>query len=172
MIIKMNPELHLIITIIFTVLSAFFYRVGGASKESMELYFPWYPSWAVQSWMRELVCTSLTIIWMAMFYHSISWLYVLSYVLIWAATTTYWDDFPPQKGEDKYGMHGFFIGVALLPIAYAHPWLALIRAVVMGIFMWGWCLYWEKNRVATSDIIEEFGRGAILQATLPLLLIG
>ena len=150
------------------ILSAFVYRIGGMSKEQAKQYFPWFPQWMVKSWFRDLNCSLIWVAWMLFFLPKVAWFwYLIPIPLSYLALNSYFQRFPPDKGEDKFYYHGLAIGLSGLFIAIpAGLWLGcLIRAVVMAVFMWGWC------KVFSNDFVEEFGRGAIIAASLPLLLI-
>ena len=156
------------LTIVLTVISAFLYRIGGSSKESAAKFFPWYPQWAVRSKVREVGCTALTFIWLAAAgFTAPWWALILAIVGTYLFMTTYWDDI--FKGEDNYAAHGFGIGIALLPVVLFSGGLigSLVRIVVMAVGMWAVSLGAYKY----GDLVHEFGRGALIIATLPLLLL-
>lgn len=163
--------LLILITIIFSILSAFAYRIGGMSKEEAKAKFPWFPQVLVKSWFRDVNCTLLSIGWYLLFLPKVDWWwYILAAGAQYGATTTYWDDsfINWMKPEDNFYLHGAFIALATLFVAIpAGAWIgAIIRILVLGLFMGLWCKYF-------SDVyVEEYGRGASIQASLPLLLIG
>jgi len=136
-------------TVISSLISSVVYRLGGIGNP-----FP--------SKIRDWGCTLISLIWCVKFLPQVDWWwYLLSFILSWLALTTYHD----WTGTDNFYLHGFFIGLALLPITY-HLWvLCLIRAVVLGLAMGLWC------KVFKNDIVEECGRGAFIIITLPILLI-
>lgn len=151
------------------ILSAFCYRIGGMSKESAKQHFPWFPQVLVKSWFRDVNCSLLTIGYALLFLPRVSWFwYLLAFAAQYAATTTYWDDKLPPKGVDKFWAHGLFIRLAFLFIAIpAGVWFSCIAsAAVLALFMEVWC------EISTDDFVEEYGRGASIQATLPLIHIG
>lgn len=153
-----------IMVVLFTILSAFLYRIGGLSKDSAKKYFPWFPQILVRSCTRDLGCSLLVISWALMFLPIVAWWrYLIAFILTYGALTTYWDDSPINwmKGEDNYYLHGFFIGLAFFPISFT--WLMFARAVVLGLFMGLWC------GIFKDDFTEEFGRGGSIIATLPII---
>lgn len=83
---------------------------------------------------------------------------------MYAAMTTYWDRWPPNKGKDNFFMHGLFIGLALLPIAYGSGlWVeVIVRSFVMAFVMGIWCT------VFSNVDWEEYGRGVIIGSSLIL----
>jgi len=160
----------MIIIIILACCSALFYRIGGMSKEEARDKLPWVPSFLVRSFTRDLGCTLIIMTWVYFFLPQIDdkRLYFYSAVAMYASLTTYWDRWPGNKGEDNFFMHGLFIGLSLLPIAYGTGlWFELIvRSVVMGIAMAIVC-------TATSNVdIEEYGRGWIIGGSLLILTSG
>jgi len=167
----------IIVALIFTILSAFCYRIGGMSKESAKQYFPWFPQALVASWFRDANCVLLVLIWSLLFLPHVAWFwYLLGCGAMYGAMTTYWDDKIPPKGIDKFWMHGLMIGLAWLFIAIpAGAWLGgLIRAAVMSAFMYIWC-EWVSGWIAKltgwgTDFIDEYGRGGIIALTLLFLI--
>lgn len=158
----------LFLTLVFSALSAFFYRLGGMSKEEAKQKLPFIPSWLVRSWVRDFFCTLLVLIWMRVFYVPVSWwIYLISGALMYGAMTTYWDEISFNKGKDNFFMHGFFIAAALLPfVIISKEWSGyFLRIAVLSIIMGLWC-------ETFSDVdVEEYGRGFLIGLTLPLMLV-
>lgn len=159
----------IVITIIATIASAFFYRIGGMSKESAKKYFPWLPSFLVASWFRDFNCSLLVLIWLRLFLPPVAGIwYLLSFATMYMAMTTYYDDKLPPKGVDKFWAHG--LGIRLSTLFVAIPagvgFQCLLSAIVLAVFMGVWC--W----IFSDDFVEEFGRGSSIIATLPLLTMG
>ena len=153
-------------TIIATILSAFAYRIGGMSKEQAKQYFPWLPSVLVRSGFRDLGCGLIIVGWCLVCLPRVAWFwYVLSLPVTLLALNTYWQRF--FGGEDNFYAHGVGVGLALLFVVIpAGCWMwALGRAVILGLAMGIWC------QVFSNDFVEEYGRGAFIIMTLPLLLI-
>ena len=75
------------------------------------------------------------------------------------------DEVPFNKGEDNFWMHGFFVGVAAAPIAYAtgHWWLFLLRCAILCIWSGVWSRIWKW------DVAEESGRLLPLIPTLYMI---
>jgi hypothetical protein len=87
----------------------------------------------------------------------------MSLLLLFGALTTYWDWI---NGEDNFFLHGLFCGLAYLPYLFYINWYAIVlRAVILGISMWIWC------SINDRDDIEEYGRGALLIVTTPILVV-
>lgn len=153
------------LTIVFTILSAFFYRCGGISKAEGAIKYPWCPIWLFNGKTRDVGCSLLAIAWMLVCYEmSVWWAYVISFGVCWGALTTYWDWL---FGEDNFFAHGFGIALAFLPFAIVSGlWVGfVIRLVVLPLAMGFWCLLFG------NDDVEEYGRGALIISTLPLMLI-
>jgi len=140
-------------TIIAAIINAILYRLGGIGKPFDTKY-------------RDLGCPLVTFIWMLLYYQSAPWwVHFISFGLMFGALTTYWDRI---FKEDNFYFHGFMVALAYLPYAIITGlWIGfLIRCVAVSVFMGLWCRYFS------NDWIEEFGRGGITGASLPLLLIG
>lgn len=92
------------------------------------------------------------------------WAYLLVFGLTAGAISAYWG-----LDEQKWGYwaHGLGLSLAMLPFAYATGhWIGfIIRSFILtaGITIW--------SEFTSIDTIEEGGRGFLITATLPLLLI-
>lgn len=86
----------------------------------------------------------------------------LSFGLMFAALTTYWDFL---FGYDNFYAHGFFIGIATLPIAVViQHWFGFFCMVTLYTI---WMGLWSK--IISWDVAEEFGRYAIIPFGIYLL---
>lgn len=91
--------------------------------------------------------------------------YLISFLLHWACLSAYWKG----KAEDmewwNWFLHGFFIGLAMIPFVFIDVdlWLILFRSVVLGFTMMAWSVKVKKAAY------NEFGRGALIVLTLPIL---
>jgi len=153
--------------ICLSVLSAVLYRAGGMGKE--ETAEPkWIPMFLRHSWIRDWLCPllvygSLCIFWLPL--SVLGWLLLaVSYALLGGALTTYWDEL---FGFDNFWFSGFMCGVAAVPLCFCgFPfYIVLVRAIVLAVLWGAWCAIFNK------DTTEEYGRGAFLVITVPLLLI-
>jgi|GEM_PF-6590644 len=92
------------------------------------------------------------------------WAYVLTFGLMAASISTYWDFL---FGYDQHFFHGFMIGLSLAPIAYVTGhWLGFGLAVALSTLWMGiWSKIWDW------DVAEEFGRYAILPLVVLLLTV-
>lgn len=139
-----------------SIISGILYRLGGIGKPFDTKY-------------RDLGCPLIACGALFLFWHPVlikEWLLLLcSFGFMFGALTTYWDII--YKDSDNFWLHGFGVGIALLPLAWAgiHWWTILIRAIVLAITMGSW------SKFIGWDDLEEFGRGFLIVASLPLLLI-
>lgn len=142
-----------LIILALSVLSAIAYRMGGSGNYNR--------LWRI---MGVSALTIVAVIALLGFKIAYIWVYVLTFGLLCGSISTYWDFL---FGFDNFWFHGFMLGVAcfLLYFLGVHWYAILIRSLVLAIFMGVWCLVFSK------DITEECGRGAVLVATIPLLLI-
>ena len=92
--------------------------------------------------------------------------YLLTFGLSWGALASYW-----KSGEDMkfrhWCFHGIGLAIALLPIVYiTGHWLGFgLRLFLLPPLIAGWSgIIGEVN-------LEEGGRGFLICATLPLLLL-
>jgi hypothetical protein len=137
-----------------SVLSGLFYRLGGIGKP-------------FKSWMRDWVCPLIALMawWILSGFHlSHWWAYLVSYGLMGWGLTTYYDEL---FGYDNYWLHGFVIGLAMFPLFWTgiHWWAILLRAIIMGATIGGW------SKIINIDWLEEGGRGVLITATIPILLL-
>jgi len=158
----------LLFTILATLLSAILYRLGGMSVKDAKRYPPWkwFPEWAVNTKARDIGCALIGTGWMIAFLPAVTWwIHLIGFGLLFGALTTYWDWL--FGDEDNFYMHGAMCAFAYIPYAIATgAWVNWgIRIAVMAVFMGTWCL------IFSDDYVEECGRGAIIAASLPLLLI-
>lgn len=133
-----------------SILSAILYRMGGSSA--------WNKKW------RDLGVPACAVLTTAVLFDGFSWWDVLHFGLLFAALTTYFDVI---TGEDNFFLHGLACGVAAFPIVIpcGNWWAFALRAVVLSLLCGIWSA-WIKNAVW-----EESGRGALIIATLPILLL-
>jgi hypothetical protein len=154
-------------TVIASVASAILYRGGGLSTNGAKKYAPWkwFPKWMINTKTRDVGCAFIGYIWVGVMYDMVWWVHLLSFICLFGALTTYWDDI--FNGVGNFYAHGAICGMAYLPYAIAGGAGIgyILRALIMALFMGIWC------DLFSNDYIEECGRGAIIIATLPLLFI-
>lgn len=158
-----------LIVFLASLVSAYLYRAGGLGPVPV---LWWMPQWIRHSWVRDWLCPVVMCVVLGLIYQWTWWLF-LCYFLCAAALTTYWDFVPFNHGEDNLYMHGAFIGLACFPLCFVGVqwWAMIVRLCILGIGM-GQLNYWaNKKHWPYSDWIEELSRGALIVATLPILLI-
>ena len=139
------------LVILLSILSGVLYRLGGWEKGNRLFRILGCPLIAlITLWLMIGVVLSY---W---------WVYLLTFGLLTGAVSAYWG-----LDEKKWGYwaHGLGLSLALLPIALitkhylGYGLLCLVLTSLMTI----WSEY------ASVDYIEEFGRGALIILTIPLL---
>jgi hypothetical protein len=155
----MSITIIVMITVLASVIGGILYRLGG--KQGFNTKY------------RDLGVPAVFVVLMALF-GAIKGIFTgLSLIpcfgLMFAALTTY-HYFLPKPPDYKwyhYAMHGFFCSLAAIFYAWASGnWLWFgVRVGINTVFISAWS-YWIG-----WDDLEEFGRGACMIATVPLLLI-
>ncbi len=118
-------------------------------------------------WTREVGLCVAMILEMIML-GQLHWTLILCAGLLYGFTTTYFK----KKGTDATWVNWLLVGIAfsfsMLPLTIAHHlWIGFgIRTVICSSLV----LFWSETN--GKVVCEEFGRGYIPIATLPLLLIG
>lgn len=137
--------------ILLSILSGVFYRLGGWEKGNRLFRILGCPLIAlITLWLMIGVVLSY---W---------WVYLLTFGILAGAVSAYWG-----LDEKKWGYwaHGLGLSLALLPVALitkhylGYGLLCLVLTSLMTI----WSEY------TSVDYIEEFGRGALIILTIPLL---
>lgn len=156
--------INLLVILLATIASSILYRAGGMSKEATANP-KWMPMWMRKSWVRDWLIPMVCIlaIWLTCHIKINLW-WLLFYGLTGGALTTYWDS---VFGFDNFWFAGFMVGIATFPLIFCglHWYMVLARALVLAVLWGGWCAIFSK------DTVEEYGRGAFITATIPLLLI-
>lgn len=149
-----------IVWFIASAISAVCYRLGGAEGFNTKIRDLGVPT----------VCTGLIIL---LGIPDGLWSYLAlipSFGIMFGTLTTYRYFLPKPTDYTwvHYALHGFMVALALFPFAWATGlWLGFIIRVLtcaIGVGAWSHFTKW--------DILEEGGRGFIICATIPLLMIG
>lgn len=140
-----------ILIVLISLISVILYRMGGVGKPfNTKIRDLGIPALMTVS----LLALGLKVPW---------WAILLNFGLLFGALTTYWN-----IDELKWGFwaHGLGVSLSALPIALATGlWLGFaIRVVIVTAFMAIW------SQMIDEVNLEEGGRGAIIMATVPLLL--
>jgi hypothetical protein len=141
------------------ILCGILYRMGGSGN------------WPRQARVIGVPLLSIGLLW---FLGGWNWWLLLCIPLMIAAISTYWK----RKGEDahfiNYLFHGLGIAVAMLPYSIAtHHYIGFgIRGLLLPVLVASWAtkmnrpiLWWR------ADVVSEFGRGFLIAATMPILLL-
>lgn len=137
--------------IVATILSSILYRLGGARGFNTKY--------------RDVGCATVTCL-LASYLLSWHWTLILVFGATWGAMTTYWKRGPNAKWYN-WLMTGAMYSVATLPfiIAEGH-WIGFAsRTIVLASLTMIW------SELNGNAVREELGRGFIITATIPLLLI-
>ena len=143
--------IKVIAVILASIIASIFYRCGGSQ------YF--HTLW------RDIGCSlvSCLLIGYLIAWH---WTLILVFGLTWASLTTYWK-VGPKAYWFNWLITGTMYSVATLPfiIAEGH-WLGFAsRTIVLGASTMIW------SELNGNAVWEEMGRGFLLCATIPLILI-
>lgn len=140
-------------TLPLAILAGVFYRMGGSEH------------WNTKA--RDIGVPLVATIWLLLFTTWRIWPLVVHFGLLFGALTTYEYFLPdnPKKGPLNWLLHGFFSGLAAIPLIWCGIawWLILARAVILAVTMTAWSEAWKW------DIAEEWGRGALVVLSLLIL---
>ena len=155
--------MNVLILIALAILSGILYRLGGWGDEGRAA-MPWAPKWLFNTKARDVGCAVVTMGGMMYFLDNPWWAHLISFGLLFAALTTYWDFL---FGYDNHWFHGFACGLAYFPYAIGNVgWVGFgVRCIACAILMGA------VSILSDNDVVEEVGRGAVLPLTLPLLFI-
>ena len=139
-----------IITLGLAIISAILYRLGGKGgfKNAKAI--------------RRFGCPAIMLLAMLIL-GKFHWSLLVCYPLMAVALSTYWDFI----GHDNFFLHGFGIGLSMLPFAWVtHHWLGLLAytttlSIGMGMV----------SAMTGIDWIEETGRGFLIIGFIWMLLI-
>jgi len=145
--------------LILSLISGLLGRMGGAAKSGK-----WY-DFLLNTKTRDAGCSLLTVIaWISCFGLNLSfwWVYIITFGLLWATFTTYWDFL---FGFDNLWFSGFVVGLAAIPLTITVPWMIWIligRAFVLAV-IWGLLNKYTPSKVLcwNRDVAEEYGRYAV-----------
>ena len=144
--------LKIILIILIAIISGIQYRCGGSGN-----YARWVRPYGVSS------CVIFTL-WILLGW---SWWFLVVFGLQYASLTTYFK----KKEHDATWVNWILVGVvtslAVIPLVILnHLWLGFSYRLITQTVL---TVIWSE--AMGNDILEEFGRGVIQVATLPLLLV-
>lgn len=154
--------MNILIVLILSAISGWLYWAGGHGKPFNSKYRDWGCS-----------LLSLIALWLLKGITAPWWAYGLCFGLSWAALSTYWDFLTKlwRKSEDEFFenwlLHGFFLGLSFLPLAWFGPfwWIIVIRAAILGVLMMA------ISELSKNVKVEEGDRGGLIILTELLFLI-
>lgn len=144
-------------TILLSTGAGILYRLGGSG----------YGHTKARDFGVPLIAT----IWLMLFTRWHIWSLVAHFGLLFGALTSYHYFLPNPEDEGpkaiNWALHGFFCGLATIPLLWCGIawWWIIARALILAGTMTAWSLAWNW------DVAEEWGRGALVVGSLPLLLI-
>lgn len=150
--------IKILIVLAISVLCGVFYRLGGTSRGTL---------------FRDLgssasMVAAILVLFGVQGWKEIGGLFV-SMGIMFGALTTYRYFLPKPKDYRfyHYALHGFFVALAILPwaIATGHIWGMAARCAVCAVLVGGW------SHLIGWDVLEEFGRGFIMGASLLILAV-
>lgn len=148
--------MNIIYVILLSVVSAILYRMGGCSPADLQAEWGWVPA-PIRNFPKKRDVLANIVKLLAVFILGMNapfWAYFLSFGLLWASLSTYWDEL---FGYDNFYFHGFMCQFSLLPLAFFGGFLDFgVRCIVLALAIGLWSKY---NGNATK---EELGRGFFL----------
>lgn len=148
-----------------TFVAGVLYHFGGLGDDYWKKH-QHLPRWMFNTKVRD-IGVSLIDCFLAGVLCGWNWWLILCFGLSWAALSSYYK----KKGTDAtgftWGLTGFMYGLAFLPYALAthHYFGFAIRTLLLAITT----AVWSNNIDSAS--MEEGGRGGLVTATIPLLII-
>jgi len=152
----MKTRIKFILIAIASFIGGVLYRLGGVGK-------PWNTK------VRDFGVPLVGLILFAILGGQAPWwIWLLTFLCMFGVMTTYFE-IDDNEDTDWYEwiLVGLMMGASALPYAWYHGmwfWFT-IRIVVLMVAITGWSVLIDK------DWLEEWGRGVLFVATLPLLLI-
>ena len=146
-------QFYIASSVVLSIMAGVTYRMGGSGN---------YPRWIREVGLCVAMITQMIIL------GQFHWTLILCAGLLYAASTTYFK----KKGSDAKWWNWLMVGIAfsisMLPLVVAHHlWIGfIIRTVICSSLI----VFWSETN--GNAVCEEFGRGVIPIATLPLLIIG
>lgn len=151
-------KLQSLIVLVASIISGILYRMGGAGKPFNTKF-------------RDFGVPTIGIALLLYIYPHYDWKTLLSYFLTFGlyfgSMTTYWKKKGVEAKWWNWMLTGLGYGLAFLPFAYVSgKWVGFVlRCIICSLTT----MIWSEK--INNAVVEEFGRGFIATATIPLLLI-
>lgn len=151
--------------ILLSVVCGIAYRMGGCGPADLQSEWGWIPAPIRNFPKKRDVGCNLVMLGAALLVSCKGpwWAWLLSFGLIWASLSTYWDFL---FGHDNHFMHGFMIGLSLLPLMIFTGSTGLY---FVPVFLCATMGVWSK--VNGNATIEELGRGFFMPISLGLVVL-
>lgn len=161
----------IISTLIATIASAYLYRWGGMGSKEFTKKFPNLPLFLHEKLTRRLGCMLVACLWLWLNLSRLNIVaFILSAGLMFGALTSYNDWLNNGKEDWKcWLMTGACYSLALLPLAITGgiSWLGLsLRTIILSLTVM------TVSELSGNADVEEYGRGGLFLATMPIILIG
>lgn len=163
--------MKILLWLILSIISSICYRCGGMSKDDAAKP-RWIPKWLRNTKTRDLGVSAVCLSLVYFLRPELKFepfplkfgLFLLVYGLMFTALTTYWDEL---FDYDNFYFHGLMIGLSTSPLCWVGvSWYAIgLYAVILTISMGLW------SNAIKNDVWEELGRGFLITAVAPILLI-
>lgn len=156
--------INFVIWLVLSIITMILYRAGGMGRDA-DAKPVWMPMWMRYPWIRRVIIPFVSLGYLLMMWRPVNafgwWMFLPAIGLNSASLSTYWDEL---FGYDNHWFHGFACGLSLFPLCLAGlPWIGmLIRSLVCAVAMGVW------SRIISKDTLEEYGRGFIHTATIPI----
>jgi len=153
-----------LLILLFSIISGFLYRCGGAGKEGNP---HWIPGILRNTKTRDFGCPAVFLLTFWLLTGKFNFLvYFITFGAMFGALTTYWDELTINKGQDNLFHHGTGIGLATLVLFFigVNLYQIIIYILCLGLAMGIW------SNLIENDVWEEFGRGFFIISFLPLII--
>ena len=148
----------LIAVFVMSIISGILYRLGGTGG-----------AWWKNTKMRDIGVPIIALVMMLLLGYHISWMLVLSTILLFASLTTYWKKINKFFGDTEencrwynWYVHGFVCGLAYLPMIF----VGVPILVVLGRSFILAGLVTLSSELIDEVFWEEFCRGFFIVLTL------
>lgn len=148
-----------------SIVSGILYRMGGSDDYSTKFRDFGVPS----------ICATTFFLITNAFNTSFIWHYLIFWLLCFGSLTTYFKKEGVPAKWWNWMFCGIAWGLAAIPLAFVtKSWIGFAyRLILLTIWTPIWCIKFNKPLWKfQSVVVNEFGRGLFINASIPLLLIG